>query len=130
MPRRRYPQPRKKRYANSLPSSRLLSRCCEELVKCPHTPVSNKFAKELFTKGVRCKKKQPQWFVKLAKAVRDGKISVGQAKKPLSAMEGGGFITTLAAAVLPGLISYGVKKINNRIAANKRKKKAPRGGVR
>jgi hypothetical protein len=89
-------------------------------------PVSDDFARTLFEKGARTKKKQPQWFMKLAQAVRDVNITIRQAKRPLSTMQGGGFITTLAATVLPGLISYGVNAIRKKYAA-KKKKKLPGG---
>ena len=99
----------------------LLVRYCRELKACPHKAVSDSFARTLFAKGARCKKKKhPAWFMKLANAVREGKVSIKMAKKPLSAMQGGGFITALAATLIPGLLSMGYKAIKKSIASRRK----------
>ena len=95
-------------------SKKILHSYCRELIRCPDKAISDSFARTLFTKGARCKKKkQPAWFMKLAKAVREGRVSIKEAKKPLSAMQGGGFIAALAATIIPGLLSMGYTAIKN-----------------
>lgn len=114
-----------------------LIRYCKESVDC--RPLSDDFAKLLLRRGVK-RVSNPKWFVRLARDVKNKRVSLRHAKKRLVRVQSGGFIATLASVVIPELVEAGWdflkkglalrKEHLRRIALNKANKKKAQADFR